>query len=212
MRLFRTSSLWAAVAAAVGVFVLLGYFVDFEFIQKIRLLFMQWAALLAAAALLVGLANLVQVHWRKLSLTDEGWIYSAVLILAFLVTLILALSFGPDNTVALFIFENFQLPLEAGLMALLSVTLLVAGFRLVTRRRDAFSILFLATALLVMIGTGPALGGTEGPVTVVMRDLRAWISQVWSAGGARGIALGVALGATTTGLRVLLSADRPYGS
>ncbi|MFQ5942991.1 MAG: hypothetical protein ACE5JF_05510 [Anaerolineales bacterium] len=212
MKLFRTSALWAALAASVGVFVLLGYFVDFDFIQNIRLLFMQWAALLAAAALLVGLANLVQVHWRKLSQTEEGWIYSAVLILAFLVTLILALSYGPDSTVALYIFEHLQLPLEAGLMALLSVTLLVAGFRLVTRRRDAFSILFLATAILVMIGTGPALGGTEGPATVVMRDLRAWISQVWSAGGARGIALGVALGATTTGLRVLLGADRPYGS
>jgi hypothetical protein len=212
MRLFRTSALWAAVAAAVGVFVLLGYFVDFDFIQNIRLLFMQWAALLAAAALLVGLANLVQVHWRKLSLTDEGWIYSAVLILAFLVTLILSLVFGPDSDIALFIFENFQFPLEAGLMALLSVTLLVAGFRLVTRRRDAFSLLFLATALLIMFGTGPALGGSEGPITVVMRDLRAWVSQVWSAGGARGIALGVALGATTTGLRVLLGADRPYGS
>jgi len=212
MRLFRTSALWAAVAAAIGVFVLLGYFVDFDFIQNIRLLFMQWAALLAAAALLVGLANLVQVHWRKLSLTDEGWIYSALLILAFLVTLILSLVFGPDSDIALFIFKNFQFPLEAGLMALLSVTLLLAGFRIVTRRRDAFSLLFLATAILVMLGTGPALGGTEGPVTVVLRDMRAWISQVWSAGGARGIALGVALGATTTGLRVLLGADRPYGS
>lgn len=209
MRLFRVSSLWAAVAAAIGAFVLLGYFLDFEFIQNIRLLFMRWAALLAAAALLVGLANLVQVHWRKLSLTDEGWIYSAVLILALLATLILALLLGPDGEVALFIVENFQLPLEAGLMALLSVTLLVAGFRLAARRRDAFSVLFLATALLVLLGTGPVLGGAEGQV---MRDLRAWIAQVWSAGGARGIALGVALGATTTGLRVLLGADRPYGS
>lgn len=209
MRLFRISSLWAAVAAAIGVFVLLGYFLNFEFIQNIRLLFMRWAALLAAAALLVGLANLVQVHWRKLSLTDEGWIYSAVLILALLATLILALLLGPDDEVALFIVENFQLPLEAGLMALLSVTLLVAGFRLAARRRDAFSVLFLATALLVLVGTGPVLGGAEGQV---LRDLRAWIAQVWSAGGARGIALGVALGATTTGLRVLLGADRPYGS
>jgi len=212
MRLVRTSALWAAVAAAVGVFVLLGYFVDFDFIQNIRLLFMRWAALLAAAALLVGLTNLVQVHWRKLSQTEEGWIYSALLILAFLVTLVLSLIFGPDGDISLFIFKYFQFPIEAGLMALLSVTLLVAGFRLVTRRRDAFSLLFLGTALVVMIGTGPALLGTQGPITVGMSELRNWIAQVWSAGGARGIALGVALGATTTGLRVLLGADRPYGS
>jgi hypothetical protein len=212
MRLFRTSALWAAVAAAVGIFVLLGYFVDFEFIQNIRLLFMRWAALLAAAALLVGLTNLVQVHWRKLSLTEEGWIYSALLILALLVTLVLSLVFGPDDAVSLYIFKYFQFPIEAGLMALLSVTLLVAGYRLMIRRRDAFSLLFLATALLVMIGTGPALVGTQGPITVNLSNLRNWIAQVWSAGGARGIVLGVALGATTTGLRVLLGADRPYGS
>lgn len=212
MSLVRMSALWAAIAAAFGIFVLLGYFVEIDFIQDLRLLFMQWAVLLAAAALLVGLVNLVQVHWRKLSVTEEGWIYSAVLLLSFLVSLILALFFGPGNDVALFIFEYFQLPLEAGLMALLSVTLLVAGFRLISRRRDAFSLIFLGTALLVMMGTGPAPGGSEGPVTVVLRDLRAWISQVWSAGGARGIVLGVALGATTTGLRVLLGADRPYGS
>ncbi len=212
MRIIRPSAIWAAVAAAIGIFVLLGYFVEIEFLLNIRSLFIQWAGILAAAALLVGLANLTQVHWRKLSQTEEGWIYSSLLVLAFLVTLILALFFGPDGDIALFIFETFQLPLEAGLMALLSVTLLVAGFRLVTRRRDAFSVMFLLTALLVMLGTGPALGGSEGSVTVVLRDLRAWIAQVWSAGGARGIALGVALGATTTGLRVLLGADRPYGS
>ena len=208
MRLFRPSALWAAVAAAVGVFVLAGYFINLDFIQNIRLLFMRWAGLLAAAALLVGLANLAQVHWRKLSQTEEGWIYSALLILAFLVTLILALFFGPDNSVALFIFEYFQLPLEAALLALLSITLLVAGFRLIARRRDLFSILFLGTALLVMFAASPTLFGFEQEISI----MKNWIAQIWSAGGARGIALGVALGATTTGLRVLLGADRPYGS
>lgn len=212
MRLIRLSAVWAAIALGVGVFVLLGYFVDIEFVRQLRLLFMQWAVLLAAAALLVGLVNLAGVHWRKVSLSEEGWIYSGVLILALLVTMILAVFFGPDAPVATFIFNYLQLPLESSLMAVMAVTLLLAGFRVVSRRRDLFSLVFLAVALLVLLGTGPAPGGTESSAVTILRELRNWISQVWAAGGARGILLGVALGATTTGLRVLLAVDRPYGS
>jgi hypothetical protein len=38
-----------------------------------------------------------------------------------------------------------------------------------------------------------------------------WVTQVLALGGARGILIGVALGALTTGLRVLFGVDRPYG-
>ncbi|HLF81203.1 MAG TPA: hypothetical protein VI410_05485 [Anaerolineales bacterium] len=207
----RLSALWAAVALAAGLFVLLGYFVQFKAIQDLRLTFLHWAVLLAGAALIVGLVNLVSVHWRKVGLLEEGWIYSAVLILALVITLGLGLFFGPDNAVALYIFSNFQLPVETSLMALLAVSLVVAGFRLVSRRRDLYTLIFLATALFVMVGTAPWPLPGLGTFEVVVRDLRAWISQVWAAGGARGILLGVALGATATGLRVLLGTERPYG-
>jgi hypothetical protein len=207
----RLSALWAAVALAAGLFVLLGYFVQLKAIQDLRLTFLHWAVLLAGAALIVGLVNLVSVHWRKVGLLEEGWIYSAVLILALVITLGLGLFFGPDNAVALFIFSNFQLPVETSLMALLAVSLVVAGFRLVSRRRDPYTLIFLATALFVMVGTAPWPLPGLGTFEVVVRDLRAWISQVWAAGGARGILLGVALGATATGLRVLLGTERPYG-
>jgi len=207
----RLSALWAAVALAAGLFVLLGYFVQLKAVQDLRLTFLHWAVLLAGAALIVGLVNLVSVHWRKVGRLEEGWIYSAVLILALVITLGLGLLFGPDNAVALFIFSNFQLPVETSLMALLAVSLVVAGFRLVSRRRDLYTLIFLATALFVMVGTAPWPLPGLGTFEVVVRDLRAWISQVWAAGGARGILLGVALGATATGLRVLLGTERPYG-
>jgi hypothetical protein len=207
----RLSALWAAVALAAGVFVLLGYFVQLKAVQDLRLTFLHWAVLLAAAALIVGLVNLVSVHWRKVGLLGEGWIYSAVLILALVVTLGLGLFFGPDNAVALFIFSNFQLPVEASLMAVLAVSLVVAGFRLIARRRDLYTLIFLGTAVFVMVGTAPWPFPGFRDFEVVVRDLRAWISQVWAAGAARGILLGIALGSTATGLRVLLGTERPYG-
>jgi hypothetical protein len=215
MRLIRFSAIWAAIALGVGLFVLVGYFIELDFVQEYRLIFMRWAVLLAAAALLVGLVNLAAVHWRRVSLTENGWIYSAVLLLAFLATLIIAAIFGPDSELALFIFNHLQLPLEASLMALLAVTLLVAGFRLLARRRDLYSIVFIGVAFVILLGTAP-LPGADAPVRneLMLRlgNFRNWISQVVAAGAARGIVLGVALGAITTGLRVLLAADRPYGT
>lgn len=203
--------IWAAVASAAGFLVLVGYFVSVDTLIGLRLLLIQWAVLLAAAALLLGLFNLLAVHWNKVSLQEAGWPYSALLILFFLVTLVLGLLFGPDYEVVLLLFQYVQLPVEASLLALLAVSLTVAGFRLLARRRDVISIVFMATALLVLLGTAPWPIGGESVLYLAVSDLRAWVTQVWAAAGARGILLGVALGAITTGLRVLLASDRPYG-
>lgn len=202
---------WAAVATATGFIVLLGYFFDVTLLTILRLTLIRWAVLLAAAALLLGLFNLLAVHWNKVSLQEAGWPYSALLILFFLVTLVLGLVFGPDYEVVLVLFRYIQLPVEASLLALLAISLTVAGFRLLARRRDLVSVAFMATALLMLVGTAPWPIGAGSPANETASTLRVWVSQVWATGGARGILLGVALGAITTGLRVLLASDRPYG-
>jgi hypothetical protein len=49
------------------------------------------------------------------------------------------------------------------------------------------------------------------PLTILgLPDLRNWLVNTWAVAGARGILLGVALGAIATGLRILLGSDRPY--
>jgi hypothetical protein len=210
MRL-RLSLVWVAVVIGVGLIVLLGFFVDQPVILGIRRILISWAVLLSAAALVLGLYNLLSVHWHKVSLQERGWPYSALLVLCFLVTLTLGLLFGPDYPVILMLFRYIQVPVEASLMALLAVSLTVAGFRLVARRRDLPSLIFAVVAFVVLLGTGPWLVGGGGGAYELVRDLRNWFAQVWAAGGARGVLLGVALGATLTGLRVLLGSDRPYG-
>jgi hypothetical protein len=218
-----TYLLWAATAVGTGIIVLLGYFVQIDQIPadsllgslgrifELRLLIMGWAVLLAAVALGIGLFNLFLVHWTKVSGQKPGWKYSAILIVAFVLTLLLGLILGPDSRVVLFLFNSIQLPVEASLMALLAITLALAGFRLVAQRRDLISLLFVGTALLVLIGSGPGILSTEGLFFSFFAGLRNWLVQVAAAGGARGILLGVALGSIVTGLRVLLAVDRPYG-
>jgi hypothetical protein len=210
MRL-RFSILWTAVAIAVGLLVLLGFFIQHPVLLGLRLQLVSWAVLLSAAALVLGLYNLLSVHWNKVSLQEAGWPYSALLVLTFLVTLILGLLFGPDYPVVMAMFNHIQLPVEATLMALLAVTLTAAGFRLIARRKDLVSYVFVGVAFLVLLGTGPWPVGTGSGLYVLIGNVRNWLVQVWAAGGSRGILLGVALGATATGLRVLLGSDRPYG-
>jgi hypothetical protein len=203
--------LWVVIAATVGLIVLLGYFVNTAIILDIRQMLMQWGVLLAAAAIFMGLFNLLLVHWNKLNDQTPGWPYSAVLIFFFLVTLFLGLIFGPDFEVILLLFNYVQLPIEAGLMALLAVSLVVAGFKMMSHRKNLFSLVFILTAILVLIGNSPWLMGSDAVTAQLLGNVRAWVAQVWSAGGARGILLGIALGAVTTGIRVLMGAERPYG-
>ena len=107
------------------------------------------------------------------------------------------------------IFEGVIFPVEASLMALLTVTLIYASVRLLRRRTDIMSIVFIGAAALTIfasvslpfIGEIPLLGDV----------IRPWLTSTLAAGGARGLLLGVALGALTTGLRVLFAFDRPFG-
>jgi len=205
------SLLWTAFAILIGFIVLLGYFVEVPAVETLGQLLMRWAVLLAAVALLLGLWNLLLVHGRKLSMLEEGWPFSAVLALMLVVTFALSAFFGPDNQTAMYIFEHVQVPVEASLMALLAVSLVVAGFRVVARRGDVFSLLFVGTALIVLLGSGPWPLGGESFAQEAVQWIRNELVQVWAVGGARAILIGVTLGAITTGLRVLLGADRPYG-
>ncbi len=94
-------------------------------------------------------------------------------------------------------------------MALLVVTLTYASIRLLRRRLNLLSVIFLITAFLILVGTAP--WPFLGDVPILSDTVRPIIAQVPAAAGARGILLGVALGTLTTGLRILFGSDRPYG-
>ena len=207
-----------AVAIASGVLVLAGYFFaqksdgQASLLADIRLALLDWAITLAGFAIFIGVLNLFQVHFKKIQQKKKGSGYSLLLIIFLAATFLFGLASpyikgGPQyfNDV----FSVVQLPVEASLMALLAVTLTYASIRLLRRRLNLFSVIFLVTALLILLGTAPL------PFLGVIPGLGDWvrpfITHVMAAAGARGILLGVALGTLTTGLRILFGADRPYG-
>jgi hypothetical protein len=202
-------SLSTAIAIVFGLIVLLGYFVEIPSLSKLQQYFLQSTIPVAAIALLVGITNLGIVHWRKASTGGKGSLYSALLIFSLLVTLVIAGYFGPTGDWSLWIFNYIQVPVEGSLMAILTVALALAGVRLLRRRLDVFSLIFLGTGALVLLGTVP-LFGIELPGIYGPSSFRSLITQIPAVAGARGILLGVALGSIATGLRVLVGADRPY--
>ena len=206
MRLNLRASALVPVAALSGLVVLLGYFIEWPPLADLRSIFLHWAVILTAVLLFVGVWNLGRVHWRKVATSQTGGVYSAVLLGALVITLVVTALFGPAANESLWIFNNIQMPIEASLMAVLVVSLAYAAVRLFSRRMNLFTLIFLGTVLFVIVGmvTLPFL---QLPL---LGEFRSWITQVWAVGGARGILLGVALGTIATGLRVLIGADRPY--
>lgn len=197
----------AVIAITVGVLVLLGYFLPQA--APFQAILLDWAIILAGAAALVGIMNLASVHADKVRRRAKDSIYSAILIMGLFGTFILGLVLKPQNQyIQAFVLNGIIIPVEATLLALLTVTLLYAAVRLLRRRADVMAIVFLVTAALIFLGSATL---PFGDVPFIGTLVRPWLTQVWAVGGARGILIGVALGTLTTGLRVLIGVDRPYG-
>ncbi len=198
------------VAISFGLLVLIGYFTDQPLLRLLNEMFLQWAIILAAVALLVGVLHLLSVHWRKAFSAEKGSFYSALLALALVVTVAVTAYSGPKGQWSMWLFNYIQVPVESSLMAILTVVLALAAMRLLRRRLSVFSVVFLITILIMLLGTAPIFGveipGLHGP-----EGLRALVSQIPAVAGARGLLLGIALGTIATGLRVLIGVDRPYG-
>lgn len=207
MKLSIKSVFLAAIAALSGFVVLLGYFVDLGFLADLRLILVNWSIILAAVAVLVGIANLSRVHWNRIKKHQGDWFYSLVILISLLATVAVAFYFGPVSKPAMYIFNYLLLPVEMSLMALLAIILLMTVVNLLNKRLSGYSLLFIGVVILIILGSIsipwiqiPFLSGAKN-----------WIAQTWAGAGVRGILLGVAMGTVAAGLRVLLGVDRPYG-
>ncbi|GAB4579866.1 MAG: hypothetical protein Fur0022_26050 [Anaerolineales bacterium] len=172
---------------------------------------LKWATTLSTVALVIGLINLASVHSRKLDMEGDFPFNSLVLVIAMVVTFGLVLVFGPASDYAMFILNYIQIPVETSLVAILAVTLVYASARVVRRKTDAFSLVFIATAIFILLTTSPLVTDWFPSIGEPLLALRDWITNVLATAGARGILLGIALGTIATGIRILMGMDRPYG-
>lgn len=190
------------IACSAGIIVLLGYFVPL--IQPISAVILGWAAVIVAFSLLLGMVNLLRVHFNQLRHRQKSWFYSAILIISMAVTLILGRE-GPASAGGQAVFEYVLRPLESTLFALIIFLIAGAAYR-AFRVKNFETLLFVVFAVIVLLGQVPA-GFQLWPDLPLIKE---WIMRVPALAGARGILLGAALGTIATGLRVIAGLDRPY--
>jgi hypothetical protein len=195
------------IAIAAGALVFLGYVFP-DLLGNIRATLLQWAIILAAFALLVGIMNLVQAHWKKVTTKQPKSVYSMVVLASLVITILVTGLSGPAGAWSLWIYNNLQVPVEISLLAVLAIVLVYVAVRLMRRRMTWYTGVFLVTVLLVLLSSAPLYIIGE---VAVLNSLHTLIADVLAVAGARGLLLGVALGTIAAGLRVLMGADRPYG-
>jgi hypothetical protein len=203
-----------AFAIATGVIVLLGYFFPDQLgLGVLRLLLLDWAVIIAGMAVLVGIVNLIAVQLEKFRTGQKGGAYGILLIISLVITFGIGIILEPANPYRQLYLQlatnGIIVPVEASLMAILAVTLIYASIRLLRRRVDLMSIVFLVVAVVFLILIMPT---PFGPLLGERLNQRAIdFLGMFSGGGARGLLIGIALGTLLTGLRVLFGVDRPYG-
>jgi hypothetical protein len=201
---------------------------------------MQWVVILGAVAVCIGALSLGAVHLKKIFQRGRGWPYSLFVLLGLLIGLSAGLvpvlipvfdsilsgtppqaaTIGLGNPYSQWVYRYLQSALGTAISGLIVFFLVFAGFRLLRRRTWRItSVVFIVVAIVSLIGMTPFfnLDIADLPVTsqYTLNAVRTWpwiwLSQVPAVAGARGLLLGIALGAIATGLRVLLAIDRPYG-
>jgi hypothetical protein len=201
----------AVIAIAAGLLVLAGYFLAgfFPPLQNIQFLLLNWAIILAGTTTLVGVFNLILVHGDKIRRREKGSGYSAILVIGLVAAFLFGMVLKPTSFyMQKVVLEGIIMPVEAALMGILTITLLYAAVRMLRKRSDLMGIVFLVTAALLILSSATL---PFGDIPILGTLVYPWVTQVLALGGARGILIGVALGTLTTGLRVLVGADRPYG-
>jgi hypothetical protein len=170
------------------------------------------AQIIVALGLFFGLINVLVVHLRALRVPAGGRIYSLGLILAAVIAFAVEITptFASGEVaqlatrLATAVFTYIYQPLATSVLALLTFFALRASWRaLYARPREALPIILVALVILI----------AGGPWAVAIPGLQAgldWIRAYPVRGVARGLLLGVGLGAMVTTIRVLLGIDQPY--
>jgi hypothetical protein len=205
------------IAGVAGLIVLIDFASAVPNLDQIAQIVVEWAALLAVMALLVGLLSVTIGHLMRVLRRQPDWGYSVVLLASMLVVIVSGTIVGlvpggytlfPSSLVEQPIrdmFGAFYQPLASSFLALLAFFSLSAALRALRRRTaDAMVIVIVAMLVLALVAL------PQAAALPVLGDSVQWISDYVALAGARGLLIGAALGAVVAGVRMLLGFDQPY--
>lgn len=193
-----------AIAISAGLLVLLGSFFPGTLFAQVRYLLVRWAMVVGAFAFIIAFLHFARVHVDRLARFRKDALTSLVVVVSALGTFALVVlpGQGPAGDLTQQVLTNIMVPGEAALLALTGVTLILASMRLLRKRRTFGALLFIVVVVVMLLGAVPYIS--------ILGDVAGWIQRVPAMAGMRGLLLGVALGITLTGLRVIGGTTRPH--
>lgn len=210
-----------------GFFFIITFFIPHKPFGDMEQQALIWYGIVAGFSMILGIDSLLTINIRKIARRKEGWGYSLLLVLAFIVTIVSAAFdyfFGSGSpfdiqSSFMFVYTYFIIPLQGTMFALLAFFIASAAYR-AFRARSTVSTLLLVAATIVMLGRVPGgevlqkwfpfTGNFFTSLFVWITQGSDWIMNVPQLAAKRGILIGAYLGAAATSLRILLGIDRPY--
>lgn len=201
----RTLPLW--ITFGLGVAAALQYYIPHPKSEAFLTELSEWLRIILGFAMVLGIASLAQLHYRKIRAREAGWGYSAVVFVSMAVTT--AVGFWAagieEGTSFGWIYNNGLVPLNGTMFSILAFFVASAAYRAFRARTREATILLLA-AVIVMFGRVP-LG--EYLVSGAGR-LSEWVLNVLNTGARRGILIGISLGAIATSIKIIVGIERAY--
>lgn len=193
------------VCFAFGIVMLLQFFVPSSFSGDVRSEITDWAQIIYAFALIVGVAGLVKYHLSRISRKESGWFFNLVTVSSLAIMAIFGFVSGRgDNTPFMWLFNNMMAPMQASVFSLLAFFVASAAYR-GFQAKNTEAVLLLMSTVFIMFGIA-SIGNSIPPFS----DIANWILLNPSMTARRGIFIGVGLGTIAVSLRVILGVERTY--
>jgi hypothetical protein len=195
-----------AIAFVAGMLMIVSLFVPHPFVAGPAAVTRSWAIIITAFAYVLGVANIARISLQTVRKRSKDWEYKAVLLTALCVMMVLGIGLGVRSGGAFdWAYQNLYIPMQSSMFSLLAFFIASAAYR-AFRARSVEATLLLVTAAIVMLGRVPIGEHIWGKFP----DLTEWIMEVPNMAAKRGIMIGAALGAISTGLKMVLGLERSY--
>lgn len=209
-----------AIVMVGGMLFMIQYFIPHQYSQTLFDYYTEWAPIVGAFALVLGVGSLTRLHTHKIKRKAKNWPYSwAVLLPLYLVpffALIVPDSLGGGITQGMggdratqgvfdFAYMNIQVPIQSTMFSLLAFYIASAAFR-AFRAKSALATVLLIAAVVVMLGQVP-IGELIGEW---FPKIGLWILRYPNTAAKRAIALGVGFGMLATQLKIIFGVERNW--
>jgi hypothetical protein len=196
-----------------GVLMMSDFFIPHDGFKDVVAEMRQWGLIVVAFTYALGVANVAQIHGGRIGRRQRDWPYSVVLVVSMGGMAALGI-FHSDAAGSPFIwlYDHVYDPLSSTMFSLLAFFITSAAYR-AFRARSTEAALLLIAAVLVMLGqvpVGAAIWGGPDAFLGGFPGIKDWIMSVPNMAAKRAILMGAALGAVSTGIRVILGIERAH--